>query len=65
VSKHSDAVSFSHCLMLPNPGKLVSVFFLTCTKNTELTRAHFARTFSFAHTQKRESFHSRVEVQAE
>jgi hypothetical protein len=31
-----------------NPGKSPAIFFLNCTKNTELTRARFARTVSFA-----------------
>ena len=31
-----------------DPRKSVPAFFLKCTKNTELTRAHFARTVTFA-----------------
>ena len=31
-----------------NPGKSAAIFFLNCTKNTELTRARFARTVTFA-----------------
>jgi hypothetical protein len=33
-----------------NPCRLLAAFFLNCTKNTELTRGHFARTFSLALT---------------
>ena len=35
---------------LPIAKILMAIFFLNCTKNTELTRAHFARTVSFAFT---------------
>ncbi len=41
-------VSFSSCPVRDNPQKSVAVFFLNCTKNTELTRAHFARKVTFA-----------------
>src|SRR5215469_9534188 len=39
-------------LHLRKPAKSAARLFLNCTKNTELTRVHFLRTFSFALTQK-------------
>jgi len=35
-------------LIRSNPGESTAIFFLNCTKNTELTRARFARTVTFA-----------------
>jgi hypothetical protein len=42
-----------------NRCRLVESFFLNCTKNTELTRGHFARTFSFALTKNQLAAQSR------
>ena len=39
---------FAHSFPPAQSGNSAHSFFLTCTKNTELTNSHFARTFSFA-----------------
>jgi hypothetical protein len=46
----SNHPSLHRCFIRVDPRKSVAIFFLNCTKNTELTRAQFARTVTFALT---------------
>jgi len=44
----SNNSSLLRCFLHVAPRKSAAIFFLNCTKNTELTRARFARTVTFA-----------------